>query len=225
MAEKKEDIYFKVNKKGKHVSVFENILRCTAMKLVRFVYPYRVYGNKRVPDGPCVFVGNHYRIWDIIYPGGLTWEGIHFLAKKSLADNKIFGIFCRACKIIAVNRDGNDVRSAITAIKCLKHGDKVSLYPEGTRNKVGAEILPFFSGASMFAVKAKVPIVPVTLYKKPRPFHVCHVIVGDPVELSEFYGVKLTEEVLKEADEKMKRIILNQRYEHAKALEEKRGKR
>lgn len=225
MPEGKDSPFFRTNKKGQKVSLIQSILRHVAIPFVRLVFPCRFYGNKRVPDGALLFIGNHYRVFDIMYPGCLTGEGIHFLAKSSLLKHKILGPFCKSCKVIAVNRDGNDVRGVITALKCLKNGEKVSIYPEGTRNKTDAEILPFFGGASMFAIKAKVPIVPITLYEKQKPFKVAHVIVGEPFELSEYYGVKLTEEVIKEADEKLKNVILNQRYEHGRMLEERRNRK
>lgn len=225
MSEDKYSPYFKTNKKGKKVSLMQSVLRPITVPFIRLIFPFKFYGNTKMPDGAVLFVGNHYRVFDIIYPGTLTREGVHFLAKSSLVKHKILGPFCRACKVIPVNRDGYDVRGVITALKCLKNGEKVSIYPEGTRNKTDNEILPFFGGASMFAIKAKVPIIPITLYEKQRPFRLAHVIVGESFEFSEYYGMKLTEDVIKEADEKLKNVILNQRYEHKKMLEEKSKKR
>ena len=221
---KKDKFYFKVNKKGKHVCIAENFLRVFVIPVLRLIYPFRVYGAKKVPDGACVLVGNHYGMFDTMYHGVTTWEGLHLFAKSSIQKFPWLKWFGERCGIIYVNRDGNDVRGVMNAIKCLRHGDKVSLFPEGTRNKTDAEILPFMSGASMIAIKAKVPIVPITLYMRTKPFKMQHVIVGEPVEFSEYYDKKLTEDLLKEADEKLKSLILQQRYDHAAYLKEKKKK-
>ena len=76
----------------------------------------------------------------------------------------LIGTFIRWIKGIPVNRDGNDVRALLDCLKCLKNGEKISIYPEGTRNKTGEGMLPFRHGAAAMAIKAKVPIIPVMMY-------------------------------------------------------------
>lgn len=108
--------------------------------------------------------------------------------------------FCKKLKAIEVNRDGNDVRAVMDSLKCLKNGEKISLFPEGTRNKTDAEMLPFKSGAAVMAIKAKVPVVPMMIYKKPKPFRLNHILMGEPFEFTEYYGRKMTDDLVKEAD-------------------------
>ena len=81
--------------------------------------------------------------------------------------------------------------TTVSINKCLKNGEKVVLYPEETRNKTDAEILPFKHGASVMAIRTKTPIIPIMLYNKPRFFRMTHVLIGDPVELTEYYDRKL----------------------------------
>ena len=69
------------------------------------------------------------------------------------------------------------------------------LFPEGTRNKSGTTNLqPIKGGTALFALRAKVPIVPIMIYKKARLFSRNKLIVGKPFELSDFYDKKCTEE-------------------------------
>ena len=79
---KKEDLSFQVTKKGRRMCGMLNFLRIIVIPLFFLIYPFRYYGNRKVKDGACIYIGNHYRIWDIIYPAATTWEGIHFLSKK-----------------------------------------------------------------------------------------------------------------------------------------------
>ena len=85
-------------------------------------------------------------------------------------------------------------------------------------------MLPFKPGAATFAIKAKAPIVPIYIYKKPKPFRLNHILIGDPFELSEYYDMKITEEVIKEADEKLRKALTDLRDKHTEYLESKRKK-
>ena len=182
------------NKKGRHVMPFMNFLRAVFIPAYRQICPFRCYCEKKTKYGPCLYVCNHYRIWDPIYIARTTSEGIHILAKREVMENWFMKPICKKIRCISVNRDGNDVRAMMNALKCLKNGEKVSLFPEGTRNKTQAEMLPFKPGAAAMAIKAKVPVVPAAIYKKPKPFKVAHILYGKPFELTEFYDKKLTEE-------------------------------
>ncbi len=219
---KKKDITVKANKKGKHVMKMLNFLRIVALPFYRLVRPFRLYGNKKVKDGACVYVCNHYTMSDPAYPIATTWEGIHFIAKKELFEAPIVGWFLRRLKGISANRDGNDVRVLLDSFKCLKNGEKICIFPEGTRNKTTAELAPFEHGASAIAIKAKVPVVPMMIYKKPRVFRKTHVIVGEPFEFSEYYDRKLTEADYAEADEKLRAIMLKLRSDHTEYLQAKK---
>ena len=77
----------------------------------------------------------------------------------------------------------------------------------------------------MMAIRQQTPIVPMMIYQKPKLFRVAHILIGEPFELSEYYGRKLTEKEISEADEKIRAIMLNLRKEHAEYLKNKKSKR
>ena len=219
---KTPSITIKANKKGRHIMPFLNILRVLILPLLRVVLPFRFYGNKKVKDGACLYVCNHYRMLDVMYPAATTWEGIHYLAKDELSKNFIINLIAKPLKVLFVGRDGNDAKAIINALKCLKNGEKVCLFPEGTRNKTDAEMLPFKSGATVLAIKSKTPIVPMMIYKKQRFFRTAHILIGDPVEFSEFYDKKLSEELIAEADKKLIELMLKMREDHTAFLQAKK---
>ena len=86
-------------------------------------------------------------------------------------------------------------------------------------------MLPFRHGAAVMAIKCKTPIVPVVIYKKPKLFRVAHVLVGDPIELTEYYDRKLTAQDYEEADNKIREIMLEMRRKHKEELESKKKKK
>ena len=60
----------------------------------------------------------------------------------------------------------------------------------------------------MFAIKAKAPIVPVWINRRPKPFRLTKIEIGEPYELNEFYDKRLDEPTLKEAGQIMNDKIL-----------------
>lgn len=221
---KSYSITVKADKKGRHKIWFMDLMRICVIPPFWLVRPFRFYGAWKVKDGPCLYVCNHYTLLDAFYTACTTWEGVHFIAKKENFETPFLKTVLRLVKGIRANRDGNDVRTVLEAIKCLKNGEKVAISPEGTRNKTDAEMLPFHHGASAIAIRTKTPIVPVMLYKKPRYFRMAHVLVGEPFELSEYYDRKLTSQEIEEADNKIREIMLNMRKEHTAFLESKKKK-
>lgn len=223
-SKKARTITIKANKKGRHISHFINFLRVLVLPIHYLLRPYRYFGNRKVKDGACIYVSNHYGLLDPAYAAATTWECIHYVGKRELFDSKLFGIVARKAKAISVNRDGNDVRGLLDCFKCLRNGEKICIYPEGTRNKTGGEMLPFRHGAAAMAIKCKVPIIPLVIYKEPRMFRCTHILIGDPMELSDYYDRKLSEEELGQVDEYLRQYMIEMRKNHTEYLENKKKK-
>ena len=220
---KEKSITIKANKKGRHISIKMNILRVLLVPLSRVFRPFRYYGNKKVKDGAFVYVCNHYSIFDLIYPAWTTWEIIHFISKRENFETPIIGGLARSIKAISANRDGNDVRAMLDSMKCLKNGEKICIFPEGRRNNTEAEILPFHHGAAVLSIKTKAPIIPMMIYKRPRWFRMTHILIGEPIEFSEYYGKKMSEEEMAAVDDRLREYMLNMRKEHAEFLANKKA--
>ncbi len=219
---KKTEITVKANKKGRHIMHLLAFLRVLLIPIYWCIKPFRFYGNRKVKDGACVYIGNHYTLFDPVYPAATTWEGIHYVGKSELFNKPFLSWLLRCVKAIPARRDGNDARAMIECMKCLKNGEKIALYPEGTRNKTDQEFLPFHHGAAAMAIKAKAPIVPIVLYKRPRFFRMTHLIIGEPIELTEYYDKKLTGEDMMAADEKLRQIMIEMKKEHTNFLQNKK---
>lgn len=210
---------FPANRKGYHVMHFFNFLRFLFYPIHRIVYPFRLFGHKKVGKGACIYYGNHYCLWDIFYPAHTTREGVHYLAKQSVLEAPILGYWGAKIGAIGAMRDGSDVRTLMEAIRVLKNGEKISMFPEGTRNKTDSdEFLPFYGGAALMSIKTKTPVVPFVICNRPKPFRMTHVVFGEPMELKEYYDRKLTAEEYAEADEILKNRLYELRAEHRAAL-------
>lgn len=223
---KQRRLLFPANKKGLHKMPFMDFLRFIGYPIHRLLYPFKLYGNKKVGPGAYIYVGNHMNMFDIFYVAHTTKEGVHFLSKQSIMEAPVIGWIARKLGAIGAMRDGSDVRTIMEAMKVLRNGEKVSLFPEGTRNRgSGEEFLPFHGGAAIFAIKTKTPIIPFVICNRPRVFHMTHVVFGEPMELSEYYDKKVSPEEYAEAEEKLKNKLYEMRAEHRAMLAEKKNKK
>lgn len=186
------------------------------------IHPYKLIGKEKVKDGACVLVGNHYRLWDIVHMACTTKERVHFITKKELYKNKFLAYLCNKVEAIPVSRDGQDAKAIMTALRYLKKGEKISMFPEGTRNRTDAELLPLKGGAALFAIKAKAPVYPVMSIGKTKYFRMTPIIVGDPIDLSEFYDIKMTAEDYARAEDIVRERMLGVIHDYLRKKEEKK---
>ena len=116
---KNSTITVKANKKGRHIIGLINFLRVLVIPFYYLVKPFKYYGKRKVDDGACVYICNHYSLLDPVYVAATTWEGIHFVGKKEIDKMFLIGAIARKAKAILVNRDGTDVRGILDCLKCL----------------------------------------------------------------------------------------------------------
>ena len=193
--------------------------------VTQILFPFKLVGPEKVEDGACVLVGNHYRIWNIVHMACTTKEKMHFITKKELYKNKFLAHLCGIVEAIPVSRDGQDAKAVMTALRYLKNGEKISMFPEGTRNRTEEELLPLKGGAAMFAIKARVPVYPVMCPHKTRLFRRTKILVGDPIDLSAFYERRLTAEDYAAAEEVIREKMLETKRAAVEAFGKKKKKR
>lgn len=191
---------------------FFNLLHFWEKHLFRVVFPYKRHGNlTKYENGAMIIIGNHYSVLDVVYPCLLTDRPIHFMAKQELWKGGPMKWFANKCECIPVKRDGSDVQAIKTAMRYLKNGDVVNIFPEGTRNRSYAELLPFHAGAAALSIKMQAPIIPIVQIKKLKAFHKSHIIYGDPIEFRQFYNKKVTKEDIEACDNRLREAIINMR--------------
>jgi 1-acyl-sn-glycerol-3-phosphate acyltransferase len=124
-----------------------------------------VRGLEKLPPGNAVFVCNHQSNFDpvLIFPR-LRSKHIRFIAKRELFKIPFFGAALRATGMIPVDRSGSDRdRHAIGhAVEAVRTRTSILFFAEGTRDPEGT-LRPFKKGASVLAIQAQVPLVPMAL--------------------------------------------------------------
>lgn len=181
------------------------------------MHPTTIKGRKNLPKKNVIVALNHRSNWDYVLFGIQTARKNKILAKKELFKNKLFGAILKNFGAIVVDREKNDVGAIKECFKALKDGKRLVVFPEGTRLKDESLMLgEIKSGMAMIAIKTKTPIVPIWIERKPKLFRHSRYIVGKPFELSDFYGKKLDEQTLEQANLVVREKMLQVREENLK---------
>ena len=132
------------------------------IKLIGQIFsPRTILGKEHLPKtGGCILASNHKSNLDPFLIGLCFNRRVSYMAKDSLFKNPIMRVFLRCVEAFPVRRDVSDVRSIREAIRRLKRGLPIVVFPEGTRQGSGREAKTY-PGIGFLAVKAGVPVVPV----------------------------------------------------------------
>ena len=145
-----------------------------------FYWPH-VIGNENIPQGPAMVCVNHSGSSDpflTAFAFGICNQ-MHVIAKAELFRIPIISQILKKIGMISVNRGILDVDSVKSALRYLKNGEKVVIFPEGTRvskdDAVSAK-----AGAVKLAERAAIPLVPVFIPRKKRLFSRIPIVIGEP---------------------------------------------
>jgi 1-acyl-sn-glycerol-3-phosphate acyltransferase len=126
---------------------------------------FHISGVENIPKkGPVCYVANHQSFFDVgVFLGYMPFPK-GFIAKVEILKFPIIAQWMAELKCIFIDR--KDIRKSAQAIldgiNLLKQGHSMIIFPEGTRSR-GKAASPFKGGSFKLPVKAKAPIVPVTI--------------------------------------------------------------
>lgn len=146
--------------------------------IVRLLYPCRYHGRENIVEGACIICANHSTYVDpLIVAFGFSRQMIHFMAKYELSTVPVLGFILKKCGVFFVKRGESDIGAVRAALRYLKNGERIMMFPEGTRvssdDSVAAK-----SGAIHIAAKLGVPIIPVHIPRNKRLFHRMEIHIG-----------------------------------------------
>lgn len=174
---------------------------------MKIFHPWAAQGRENLPAGGALVCGNHTSLGDPVYVVCAAGHRPQFrvMAKEELMRIPVLGFILRHAGIIGVKRGKADVGAIKEGMRVLKNGERLLLFPEGTRVRDG-ETGEAHTGAAMFATRTGAPIVPVYISPRKRWFRKTAVIFGQPYH-PEFEGRRPTpEDYQRIADELMERI-------------------
>lgn len=170
--------------------------------IAAILYPFDVYGLENIPDRPCLVCANHSNFVDpvlIALAFGADCP-IHFMAKIELFRRKWMAKLLGQVGAFGVDRDGADISAIRTVMKYIRAGEKVGIFPEGTRVSTDGAVQAK-AGAARMAAKLKAPIVPVFVSRRKLIFRRVKIVIGAPI-----YVAPNTEDYQQVTDELMETI-------------------
>lgn len=166
--------------------VWAKVLLLVAVSPVKLVHGERLKGM-----GPAVYACNHLSYYDTPALYAKLPFQFRILAKAPLWKIPFIGWYLERSGQVPI--DQTSARAGIVSlgrgVKTVQEGLPMLIFPEGGRTATG-ELQPMMAGAAYIAIKAQVPLVPLTLvgtYEllpihvyalRPRPLKL---IVGEPI--------------------------------------------
>lgn len=198
-------------------------LRIILLGFIKTFFPFRVINGENAKiDGAVLIISNHLSNVDSFMVGACFKEKIFFLCKKEWFEKRFFAKILGKLGAIPIDRENVDLNAFKESLKTLKNGDKLAVFPEGTRNKTGAELLPVKAGAALIAVKAKVDILPVFIKRKSKFLKKNEIYVGKKISLSDYYGKKIDKQTEEELKTLTANAILIAKQDYLEYLEQKK---
>ena len=131
--------------------------------IAKTFFNYRVIGAENmIEEGPCIIAANHCSYLDPPLVGVACKRAIHYLARKSLLDVPVLGPILPELNVIPVDQKNADRSALMGAIRVVRNGGAVLIFPEGTRS-VDGNLQPAQPGIGMIVAKTGAPVVPVKL--------------------------------------------------------------
>ncbi|NQU76438.1 MAG: 1-acyl-sn-glycerol-3-phosphate acyltransferase [Planctomycetes bacterium] len=135
------------------------VLHCVFASLWRT----RIYNGRFEPAvGGALYVCNHQSFLDPILVGIGLRRSMNYMARASLFSKPFFGRVIRSANAFPVRRGAADSGALKEAMRRIKAGGQVVVFPEGTRTSDG-RIGPFLPGLAFLARRSGAVTVPVVV--------------------------------------------------------------
>ncbi len=121
-----------------------------------------MYGRENIPrKGGFIVAANHVSYLDPLVIGISCPRRLGYMARHDLFAHPVFGGIIRNLGAFPVKRKSADLSALKEAVKRLKEGKGLLIFPEGTRQTGGSMAEQAQPGIGFLASKAQVPVVPV----------------------------------------------------------------
>jgi 1-acyl-sn-glycerol-3-phosphate acyltransferase len=163
---------------------FYRASRALCRFVVRAGYGFHAIHPENVPEvGPVIVACNHVSYLDPVVLGIGFRRPVTYLAKKELFAIPVLGPVIAGLGVYPLDREAGGVAAVRSALRALKDGRCIGIFPEGTRNLTGE--VQGKGGAALLAALSGAPVVPAAISgtRRARPFHPIRVVYGEPIHV------------------------------------------
>lgn len=175
-------------------------------------------GVENIPrEGAIIIAPNHKSNFDPPVIGVCSPRIVHYMAKEELFKNPVFGAVIRYFGTFPVRRGAIDRAAIRQAVREIKNGEPLGIFPEGTRihgNKIGR----FHDGMASLALMTGTPVLPVAVIgteKLPKREGPLAVVFGKPIPVAKG---RATDENMEAVNEKVRAALLKLREDYYKKV-------
>jgi 1-acyl-sn-glycerol-3-phosphate acyltransferase len=134
-----------------------------ARALFSLLMKYEVSGLEHFPrEGAVIVAANHVTNFDVFPMQFALPRPIFFMGKAELFKNPIVDLLARNMGGFPVNRGEKDQWAMDHALKVLRHGQTLGMFPEGTRSR-GGGLKVAKTGTAKLSLEAGCPILPMAV--------------------------------------------------------------
>ena len=197
------------------------VVMCVVGFLSKILWPWHIEDGEKLWNDRRgrMIIMNHVSFFETIVPTVSMWfRGVHVrpVYKSEFDKNGFLRWILPRIGAIPVDRGTADMKAVKRAVKCMKNGECVLVFPEGTRIKSDDQEVEIHDGYALMARMAKVCVQPMAVVgarqimagKLIRPFLRVFFKVGDCVEWSE-----MTAEGRRERTEEMAQTGMERVYQ------------
>jgi 1-acyl-sn-glycerol-3-phosphate acyltransferase len=180
--------------------------------IFRLYNRWEVSGREHVPgSGGVLLIANHTSYSDPPIVGAACLRPVNFMAKAELFKIPVLAGFIRRTHAFPVRRGSADRAALRRAVRLLRAGEVLLIFPEGTRSPDG-RLMELETGAAFIALSGEAQVVPVAivgadgLLPRGRPILLpakLRVRFGPPLDLSALHGQRPTRPVLQQVADLM----------------------
>lgn len=128
---------------------------------LKIFFRVRVSGRQHIPaHGGFILASNHISFLDPVVAGGCCPRAVHYMARDTLFKNFFFASLIWHVNAFPVKRGSADIGALREAMRRVRRGDGLLVFPEGTRSATG-DSQATKQGVGFLATKLGVPIIPV----------------------------------------------------------------
>lgn len=208
-----------------YASHVENYSEISRFKMLKFIVTrankggnvtIETYGRENIPEkNGFIFYPNHQGLYDVLAIVDACPKPFSVVAKKEVANVPFLKQVFACMKAYMIDR--KDIRQSMEVIISVANevmkGRNYLIFAEGTRSKMGNQLLDFKGGSFKSATKAKCPIVPIALIDSFKPFDTnttapvtVQVHFLKPLEYEEYQDMKTTE-IAREVKRRIEEVI------------------
>jgi len=165
---------------------FYQFAKSVVFNVLKPIYRMDIVGIEHFPkEGGILLCSNHIDNLDPPIVGICSPRPVNFMAKEELFEVPILKSILPKVHAFPVKRGLSDRQALRAAIKTLKEGQVVGIFPEGTRNRTG-KLGKGFSGAGFFALRGNANVVPCAIIGPYKPFRKLKVVFGEPIDMEPY---------------------------------------